>query len=446
MAVALLATPDELSGISDIESVRTWAGLDEGVWSALNAHLGTAPNVRTLAVIPRISLQHALQTVRVTSTGGEEGQTSQRSLTPVEVTQAGLMWRVARQKYGLVDLDPYDSDALPQPAPGQNSNLDSSSTHMTTTSVRQTQTRQVKMSQVLDQANDGVIPVLTQEEVDLFYATLRGVKGGPPLTDADPSPEQISALKVRVIDHGDSPWADFALFTPFNARFLKQLKFKSYVLQSDGSFKTVEVPGPANFEIWQSSWKVFQNVLLGLTVQGPDNEVLPVVTPCVLEEYFENFRELVGEYPNAWHLCVVAEDRCRAEHFARIRRKRLLEHQQGLAPGFNPKCPWNDVFREAARDTVYWGREVRNKALAFIANGGESVPMVMGSPTLVVPAVPASVRVVRSIVPRARRIRTTLAQLATRLVVVRDWQSRTRREVTRGRTSKGGTSQHVKGS
>ena len=208
------------------------------------SHLGTAPNVRTLAVIPRISLQHALQTVRVTSTGGEEGQTSQRNLTPVEVTQAGLMWRVARQKYGLVDLDPYDSDALPQPAPGQNSNLDSSSTHMTTTSVRQTQTRQVKMSQVIDQANDGVIPVMSQEEIDLFYATLRGVKGGPPLTDADPSPEQISALKVRVIDHGDSPWADFALFTPFNARFLKQLKFKSYVLQSDGSFKTVEVPGP----------------------------------------------------------------------------------------------------------------------------------------------------------------------------------------------------------
>lgn len=72
--------------------------------------------------------------------------------------------------------------------------------------------------------------------------------------------------------------------------------------------------------------------------------------------------------------------------------------------------------------------------------------MVMGSPTLVVPAVPASVRVVRSVVPRARRIRTTPAQLATRLAVARDWQSRTRREVTRGRTSKGGTSQHVKGS
>ena len=79
---------------------------------------------------------------------------------------------------------------------------------------------------------------------------------------------------------------------------------------------------------------------------------------------------MVGEYPDAWHFCVVAEDRCRAEHFARIRRKRLLEHQQGLALDFNPRAPWNDVFREAARDTTYWGREVRNKASAFLANRG----------------------------------------------------------------------------
>jgi len=77
MAVALLATPDELSGISEIEHVRTWAGLDEGVWAALNAHLGTAPNLRTLAVIPRISLHHALQTVRITITGGEDHLSAQ---------------------------------------------------------------------------------------------------------------------------------------------------------------------------------------------------------------------------------------------------------------------------------------------------------------------------------------------------------------------------------
>ena len=35
----------------------------------------------------------------------------------------------------------------------------------------------------------------------------------------------------------------------------------------------MEVPGPANFEVWQASWKVFSNVLLGLTVKGPSGEV-----------------------------------------------------------------------------------------------------------------------------------------------------------------------------
>ena len=66
----------------------------------------------------------------------------------------------------------------------------------------------------------------------------------------------------------------------------------------------------------------------------------------------------------------MAEDRCRAEHFARIRRRRLLEQQQGPAPSFNPPTPWTDVFREAARDAVHWSKQVRNKAFTFMANGG----------------------------------------------------------------------------
>ena len=367
MALSLLATPSELESISDLEGARKWAGLSEAAWNALNGHLGTAPNLRTLAVIPRSVLQQAWVSVRVVS-AGESSETTGRQLTPVEITQAGLMWRVSRQRFELPDIDPMERDSfVAGPAGASTSSVLTPSGLPGITPL----SKSIKMSQVIDQANDGVIPVLSQGDLDSFYATLMEVKGGPPLVDAEPSPEQISALKVRIIDLKDTPWADFALFTPFNARFLKQLKFKSYVLQPDGSFKTVEVPGPANFDVWQSSWKVFANVLLGLTMQDSSgNSSLPVVTPAVLEEYFEAFRDLTNEYPHAWHLCVVAEDRCRSEHFARLRRKRMLEHSQGLAPTFNPCAPWNDIFQQAARDQVYWGREVRNKALAFMAMGG----------------------------------------------------------------------------
>jgi len=361
MSLALLATKEELKDIVNIEGARLWSGLAVETWNALNSHLGTAPNLRTLAVIPKPTFQAALVSVRVTTTSPSAGEESSRPLTPVEVTQAGLMWRVSRQKFELPDIDPLEPEASPVPVqepPKPKEHVSAS--------------RRIKISQVLDQANDGDIPALTQAEIDSFYLNLRTVKGGPPLVDADPTPDQIAAVKARIIDHQETPWADFALFTPFNSRFLKQLKFKSFILQQDGSFKGVEVPGPASFEVWQSSWKVFANVLLGLTVTDPlSKETLPVVTPSALEEYFENFRELVSSYPEVWHLLVVAEDRCRAEHFARLRRQKIQDHKQGQAPGFNPLQPWDEIFRAAARDKVYWDKAVRDPAIAFLARSSK---------------------------------------------------------------------------
>eukprot|EP00972_Heterocapsa_arctica_P090577 13365223-Heterocapsa_arctica.AAC.1 len=59
-------------------------------------------------------------------------------------------------------------------------------------------------------------------------------------------------------------------------------------------------------------------------------------------------------FPEAWHLCVVAEDRCRAEHMSRLRRQRCQDHLDGRAPNFMISAPWSDVFVTAARDKQYW--------------------------------------------------------------------------------------------
>eukprot|EP00972_Heterocapsa_arctica_P090908 13411793-Heterocapsa_arctica.AAC.1 len=69
-----------------------------------------------------------------------------------------------------------------------------------------------------------------------------------------------------------------------------------------------------------------------------------------LEEYREAFRRLVMLFPETWHLCVVAEDRCRAEHMARLKRQRTQDHLDGHAPHFMISAPWSDVFVQAARD------------------------------------------------------------------------------------------------
>ena len=105
-----------------------------------------------------------------------------------------------------------------------------------------------------------------------------------------------------------------------------------------------------------------------------------VVTPAALEEYFEHFSQLQAEYPECWHLCAVAEDRCRGEAFPRIRRElerlhALSRSMNGIA--FDPSQPWASVFVAAARDESFWDREVRRPALSFLARGSlNAVPAV----------------------------------------------------------------------
>eukprot|EP00438_Fugacium_kawagutii_P004240 Skav233304 [mRNA] locus=scaffold3742:106372:119257:- [translate_table: standard] len=175
-------------------------------------------------------------------------------------------------------------------------------------------------------------------------------------------------MKVRVCQLDMAPYADFAIFVNFQHRFSKTLKFLNHTLQPDGTFKAVEVPGPPNYDAWLSSWRVYENTLLMLEVATTAG-TQPVASPASMEEYRDAFRDLVVNYPEAWHLLVVAEDRCRAEHFGRVRRRLEELHGKGLAPEFAPDRPWEHVFRTAARDRDYWDRHVREPALLFRTSG-----------------------------------------------------------------------------
>ena len=88
-----------------------------------------------------------------------------------------------------------------------------------------------------------------------------------------------------------------------------------------------------------------------------------------LEEYKDAFRDLAVLYPESWHLLVVAEDRCRGEHFTRLKRELELKHTKGLSFEFGPDQPWDGVFRAAARDREYWDKSVREPAPLFRTAG-----------------------------------------------------------------------------
>jgi hypothetical protein len=154
----------------------------------------------------------------------------------------------------------------------------------------------------------------------------------------------------------------------------KILRHRSWIMQEDGSYKPMDVPGPESFEVWDACFKVYEVILLMLRyprgevaeaglVLNAEKEMMEslVVTPFAVEAYHEAFAALSREHPECWHLCQRAEDRCRAEHFPRLARS--LRAKSGKDPS------WSDVFIAAAEDDRYWDREVRRPALTFLARG-----------------------------------------------------------------------------
>eukprot|EP00435_Cladocopium_sp_Y103_P045468 s273_g13.t1 len=330
-----LITAAELEAITSVAHARAWSGLPEPVWQALSQTLGGVDHLRVLAYIPPVALRQGLRTARVpTPAVGDPADANyipagDRAFTAVEGAQVGLLYQVALAKLGRPLVDPLIEPSPATVAPGGGTVNPPTGTPAATNPARK-----VKNSQ----ADEGEIPELTQVTVEEHYKVLRKAKGGPVRPEAEPSPDQISAMK---------------------GRFSRTLKFLNHVLQPDGTFKAVEVPGPPSYD---------ENTLLMLEKDVGGNKV-PVATVAAMEAYKDAFRDLVVCYPEAWHLLVVAEDRCRKEHFVRLKRELEEKYARGLTHDYDPDQPWNEVFRVASRNREFWDRHVREPALLFRTSG-----------------------------------------------------------------------------
>ena len=192
MASSVLPTLAELANLDSIDAVRQWAGLSPGVWDVVSRSLGTVPNLRVLASMPYEPLDLAVRGARIPSTAPA---TEPRELTIVEAIQVGLMWRAARQAHGLPDVDP---SAPPTVAPAGAAGAS-----------KAISAKKVKTSFVLDQLDESEVAPLTQIQLDAAYLNHVEITGADPAADAEPTSEQISALYARVVERGESPYADF---------------------------------------------------------------------------------------------------------------------------------------------------------------------------------------------------------------------------------------------
>ena len=160
----------------------------------------------------------------------------------------------------------------------------------------------------------------------------------------------------------------------------KQLKTRSWLLQQDGAFKALDIPGPPSFEAWKVCWRVFQAILFMLRYPGPapTDPPLKVVTAACLEEYFDRIAKLNQDFPETWRLIMKAEDKCRSEMFERYRphlTKAVAENRLPMGLEFLPEQPWIGVFTHAARHREYWKEHVIGPATMFIPRGGRNMTL-----------------------------------------------------------------------
>lgn len=364
MARDLLPTDAELTGLDSIERVGTWAGLSEQVWNQFDATLGGTTSLRILATLPLATLHTATSRTRIPATA----TVPERELYAVEIIQVALVWRIARRLFRLPDLDPLQTDEA----------TTSSAAPTAGGGVETPPTKKVKMSTALDQLDETEVELLATSAIDQAYRNFREAVGADPLPKSDPSVEQITATHTKVLKRKESPYADFPVLTPYGRRMQKQTKARNFLLQPDGTWKTVEIPGPPTFQAWCACWKIYRTVMLML--KRPGNTAtglgeIPIMTVVALEEYFNRVSDLHEEFPEAWHLMMQAEDRCRGEQFDRFHRELLRARTEGRLPmnlDFDPFRPWVGVMQFAARNQEYWDRTVVRPAQTFIARGGTS--------------------------------------------------------------------------
>ncbi|CAE8629493.1 unnamed protein product, partial [Polarella glacialis] len=372
--MSLLPSVTELAALTTVSSLWMYVQLDESVWNAFSAKVGGITSVRVLAAMPADLLKTGIAALRIPLTA--PATPSVREATPVEVIQVGLIWRIARQSVGLPDVDPLQvlggSSSAPQPA---SSAAPSNTPHYMQTPL-ESPSKRVKTSAVLDQADDTEIQVRSSALMMQHFANHVEVTGAEPLSEVEPTPEQVSAMFERIVVRSEAPYADFSVLTPFGQRLQRTMKTRSWLLQQDGTWKALDVPGPPTFEAWQSCFRVYKAILFMLrydqdAVPGPGSQApRKIVSPASIEMYYENFRALSHEFPEAWHLCMSAEDRMRGEHLERIKRlldRALLQGQVPLGIVYNAANPWDGVFQYAAQDAAFWDANVRRPALTFLA-------------------------------------------------------------------------------
>ena len=139
-------------------------------------------------------------------------------------------------------------------------------------------------------------------------------------------------------------------------------KVTGQVSQGDSTFRTTEIAGPPNIEVWLYSFDVLQTAEIML-------DVLDLGTMV-------DYRKLISDYhatygPACWLLLYQTETSFRLEQLERIRRTTAAAHALALAASgttpYNPACPWKQSWVDGMKDKEWWGNQFTEPTILFLS-------------------------------------------------------------------------------
>ena len=364
--MAGLLSQTELDAFRTLGDVLTWAGVDgtDGDRSTLlGAFLGaTGASVaalpRMFGVIPKADFDAVINAVEMVA-----GTADQPIRTPPNLIQRGALISVGyacRLKTGLLESLPAAAVTAPPanalqvatPAPAN----------------------RVKMSLVLKQGDDTEVEIVSDRTIadgharwDRLYGS-----GSRPSPDVEASEAQLSCLK-HLVDSGQVPVVDFAVWGPHGNRIERKLRLTGAVFAPDGSLRNIEIAGPPTIDVWLSAWEVFSTACI----------MLDVFDLGTLLSYKDHILRLHSRYgPQVWLLLYQADTRFRSEHLVRTRRRLAEMHERALTTGgttpYEPTRPWSFALAEAIKDGVWWHLEFSEAAMMILARTSSIQAVVAG--------------------------------------------------------------------
>ena len=189
----------------------------------------------------------------------------------------------------------------------------------------------LKQSAYLNQASESTFKLLNPGDLAQYRDNYQKVMGVPPPLNQRPTDEQLSAL-LALLATGRAPFADFAVFGPFDEVEARLRKYSDQVFV-DGKLQTRLLHGPSTFIAWQGCWGVFKAAMI----------MLDAASLGTLNQYEEGLRQLTVVYQE-WSCIARAEATMRSTQWAII----LEEAKRAEPTNFNKDRPWDYVIGASA--------------------------------------------------------------------------------------------------